>query len=105
MFACGPPAAMPYCRTVAFGIPLFPFEFPARHDNHSFPFELLQRCENPCGVSNPPSVVIGESPVTIPLSSRNVAAVPNVCESAEFSVTTPPGNQKSPGMYVGAGTA
>src|SRR5581483_3122119 len=45
-FAVGPPFATPYCSTVAPGIALLPTEFPARHDTHSPPFGLLQRCAN-----------------------------------------------------------
>ena len=71
-FGVGPPAATPYCRTVAAGIALLPTEFPARHDTHSPPFDVPHRCANVCGTISPPSLMIGDSAVTILLSSRNV---------------------------------
>jgi hypothetical protein len=96
-FAAAVPAVIPYCKTVAFGIELLPFEFPARHDSHSFPLTLLHRCENTCGDINPASVVIGDNGVTTLLSSRNVGDAAKFCESPALSVTIPPGSQNIPG--------
>jgi hypothetical protein len=77
---------------------LFPFEFPARHETHSFPVALLQRCANICGTTCPPSVVIGDNEFMIPVSSMKVGLVRNVVVSAELTDTNPPGNQKIPGI-------